>query len=163
VIGGVLANGQLDFFWNVRQGGGFPLPYVESAGFDAATIGYNARKLVWNPDLTWFYAAVAANDRDHVGMSVMAFFPTIPAAHFVGIDDDFNGAPPGWEVAFVRLGAQNWTASQSGDYLRVRTSGPQGVGWIGTGYTRQIGHYDPFFVEWRRGRDIRGTQRFEQK
>ena len=164
VIGGVLARGQLDFFWNVKQGGNFPLPYVESAGFDEQTLTYNKRKLVWNPDTTWFYAAVGADDREHVGMSVLNFSPTEQASHWVGIEDDYNPAPPpGWEVAFVRGGTQNWTSNASGDYLRARTSHPQGVGWIGTGYTRQVGRYEPHFVEWRRGRDVRGSNRFQVK
>jgi hypothetical protein len=164
VIGGVLARGQLDFFWNVKQGGDFAVPYVESAGFDEPTLTYNKRKFVWNPVISWFYAAVGADDREHVGMSVLAFTANSQPSHWVAIEDDFNPAPPpGWEVAFVRGSTQNWTANNSGDYLRARSSHPQGVGWIGTGYTRQVGRYEPHFVEWRRGRDLRGSNRFQIK
>jgi hypothetical protein len=167
VIGGVLAEGQVDFFWNAKEGGGFRLPYVESAGFDTGTLTYNARKLVFNQDLTWFYSAVGANDRGHVGMSLLLFWPSstgIDPWHCVAVDDDYNGAPPGWEVgACPGQSTQNWTANSSGDYLRARTSGPQGVGWIGSGYYRGTGRYVPYFVEWRRGRDLRGSQRFQNR
>lgn len=163
VVGAVSARGQLDFFWNVKEGNGFPLPYVESAGFDTATLTYNARKLVWTDQASWHWAAAASNDREHVGLSLMLFGALFQPAHYVAIDDDYNAAPPGWENAFVQGGTENWTANSSGDYLRAWPSAPQGVGWIGTGYTRQIGAYVPHFVEWRRGRDERGMIRFETK
>jgi hypothetical protein len=166
VIGGVLADGQVDFYWNAKEGGDFPMPFVESAGFDERTLTYNARKLVWNSELAWFYAAVGANDRAHVGMSVLAFFSAASGVdpwHCVGIDDNYNGAPPGWELSCPGISTQNWTSDTSGDYLRARTSGPQGVGWVGSGYYRGTGRYVPYFVEWRRGRDLRGLNRFQSR
>jgi hypothetical protein len=163
IIGAVLARDQLDFFWNAKEGNGFPLPYVEAAGFDTGTLSYNARKLLWFDQASWHYAAAASNDREHVGLSAMLFWTQFEPGHYVAIDDDFNGTPPGWENSFVQGGTQNWTGNASGDYLRAWSSAPQGVGWVGTGYTRQVGAYVPHFVEWRRARDERGTQRFELK
>ena len=134
-----------------------------SCSFDTASLTYNARKLVWTDVAAWHWAAAASDDREHVGLSLMLFWPQSQAAHYVAIDDDYNADPPGWENAFVQSGAEDWTANSSGDYLRAWSSAPQGVGWVGTGYTRQVGAYVPHFAEWRRGRDERGVVRFEHK
>jgi hypothetical protein len=99
---GAAAAGQIDFYWNVKEGGSFPKPYTESAGFDEATLTYNARKLVWNSGTTWFYTAAAANDRGHVALSTMEFLPGANPRHEVSLDDDYNGSPPGWSLVVVR-------------------------------------------------------------
>jgi len=159
---------QLSFFWNVREGNGFPLPYSENATFGESTLAYQSRRYVWSGAQTWFYAAAGANDRGHVALSIFRFPPAatgINPQHYVGIDDDYNGSPPGWQVFFVRGSTGVWTSSNSGDYLRARLNSPGGVGWIASGYTRDAAtaQYRPHFVEFQRGRDNRGTTRFDQQ
>src|SRR5262249_49319762 len=83
------AGDKIDFYWNVKEGNGFTLPYVESAGFFGNTIAYVQRKYLFSSTATYAYAAVGANDREHVGMSVMQFNPDTSGLnpyHVVGID-----------------------------------------------------------------------------
>jgi hypothetical protein len=156
---------KVDFFWNVRAGNGFTFPYVESAGFHGGTILQTQRRYIFNNSNTWFYAAAGANDRQHEAISVLGFFPAAAAAHFVGIDDDFNGNPPGWEVYSVFTSTGNWTTSASGDYLRARIHSPVGAGWIATGYTStgSANNYKPHYVVFGRARDAAGFTRFDQQ
>jgi hypothetical protein len=162
---GAAAAGQIDFYWNVKEGGSFPKPYTESAGFDEATLTYNARKLVWNSGTTWFYTAAAANDRGHVALSTMEFLPGANPRHEVSLDDDYNGSPPGWSLVVVKASTGVWTSSSSGDYLRARMHSPQGVQWIATGYTRDAAtaQYRPHYVVFERARDNSGSTRFDKK
>jgi hypothetical protein len=162
------AGDKIDFYWNVREGNGFPLPYVESAGFFADTIAYTLRKFIWNGGVTFFYAAAGANDREHVGLSLFQFNPVASGAnpyHLIAIDDDYNTRPPAWElyVTFTSTGA--WTASNSGDYLRARTHSPVGTAWIASGYTRNAAaaQYLPHYIVFGRARDVNGFNRFDQQ
>jgi hypothetical protein len=162
------AGDKIDFFWNVREGNGFPVPYVESATFHAGTIAYTLRKLIWNPGLTFWYAAEGANDRGHPGISVLGFYPAASGTqprHFIGIDDDYNGNPPGWEVYATYASTGNWTSSNSGDYLRARMHAPSGVAWIASGYTYNAaaGEYRPHYIVFGRLRDVNGFNRFDQQ
>jgi hypothetical protein len=157
---------KVDFFWNVRQGNGFPFPFVESIGFHGGTVLEVQRRLIWNPSFTFFYAAAGANDRQHEGISVMAFFPSgTQPQNYVGLDDDYNGNPPGWEVYATFTSTGNWTTSASGDYLRLRMHSPVGAGWIATGYTStgSANNYRPNYVVFGRARDTAGFNRFDQK
>lgn len=163
-----IAGDKVDFYWNVREGNGFPLPYVENASFQGNTLAYVSRKYIWNPGVTFFYAAAGANDRQHVGISLFQFNPVASGAnpyHILGIDDDYNGRPPGWEiyVGFTSTGA--WTASNSGDYLRARTHSPSGVAFIATGYNRNAaqGQYTPHYYVFGRARDVNGFNIFDQQ
>jgi len=173
VLGGVISSGgpagpanhQIDFFWNVAQGGSFPLPYTESAGFDVATLTYNARKLLWNGSFALWYANAAANDRGDTGVSMQVFNSGINPTEWVGIDDNFNGTPPGWEVIQGVSSTGAWTANNSGDYTRVRSYAPAGVGFVTSGWYRDgsLNAYIPFFSAWNRGRDEPGMTRFDKK
>jgi hypothetical protein len=161
------AGDKIDFFWNVRAGNGFALPYTESAGFFGNTIAYVQRKFIFSGSISWFYAAVGANDREHVGLSIMGFWPLASGTnpfHYVGIDDDFNGNPPGWEV-YSTFGGGAWTTNRAGDYLRARTLAPGGIGWVASGYSSigSSGNYRPAYIAFGRERDIPGFNRFDQQ
>ncbi len=160
------AGDRVDFYWNVKEGNGFALPYVESATFHAGTILYQQRKYIFSASLAWHWAAVGANDRDHIGLSVMGFWPAASAInpqHYVGLNDDYNGNPPGWEVYTGFGSSAPWTASSGGDYLRVRKHSPVGTAWIATGYSRQAGQYQPSYLVFGRARDLNGFNRFDQQ
>lgn len=163
------AGDKIDFYWNVEAGNGFPLPYTESAGFFGNTIQYVQRKLLAYTNATVFYAAVGADDREHVGLTGWFFQPTVNPRMVFGIDDDFNGSPQttGWELwTLGTLSSDaNWTANNSGDYLRVRTHAPNGTGWILTGSNRDLAgaEYRPTYSVWGRGRDLNGFNRFDQQ
>jgi hypothetical protein len=165
------AGDKIDFYWNVAAGNGFALPYTESAGFFGNTIAYVQRKLLAFSNATVFYAAVGADDREHVGLTGWIFWPVASATNpqmTFGIDDDFNpSADSGWELWV--LGAlssdANWNANNSGDYLRVRMHAPNGTGWILTGTNRDAGggEFRPTYSVWGRGRDLNGFLRFDQQ
>lgn len=163
---------KIDFFWNVAQGNGFPLPYVENASFHGGTINYLQRKPLAYTNLTPWYAAAGANDRQHVGLSMWGFYPAasgIQPQMLFGIDDDFNGNPAttGWELWQVGTSNSNanWAANSSGDYLRSRSHHPTGTGWILTGMRRDAAQaeFQPTYSVWGRGRDINAFNRFDQQ
>ncbi len=98
------------------------MPYVESAGFFADTIAYTLRKFIWSSCVTFWYAAAAANDREQVGLSLYQFNPVASGANpysLIGIDDDYNGRPPGWEVYITYVAGSQWARKQ----LRATTCG----------------------------------------
>lgn len=165
------ADDKVDFYWNVRQGGTFPLPYTESATFQGGALTYVTRKAIAFNNFTIFYAAVGANDREHVGLSAWGFYPaasgTNPQMVF-GIDDDFNpNANAGWELwtTGVTNSDAPWGANTSGDYLRARSHNPTGTGWILTGTTRDAAgaEWRPTYSVWGRGRDLNAFNRFDQQ
>ena len=162
------AGDKIDFYWNVREGNGFPLPYTESAGFQGNTINYVQRKFIWSNALTFFYAAAGANDREHVALSLLGFYPAatgIHPVHLVALDDDFNGNPPAWETHPIASSSGAWTTDGAGDFLRVRTHSPAGVAWIASGYVRNAtqSQYAPMFTVFGRARDLNGMARFDQR
>lgn len=165
------ADDKVDFYWNVRQGGTFTLPYTESATFQGGALTYVTRKAIAFNNLTVFYAAVGANDREHVGLSAWGFNPAASGVNpqmIFGIDDDFNpNANTGWELwtTGVTNSDAAWGASQSGDYLRSRSHNPTGTGWILTGTTRDAtgAEWRPTYSVWGRGRDLNAFNRFDQQ
>jgi hypothetical protein len=162
------AGDKIDFYWNVAQGNGFSLPYTESAGFFGNTIAYVQRKIIFNPSIAFFYTAAGANNRQHVGISLYGFWAASTGQNpcsYVGLDDDFNGNPPGWEIYATFCSTGNWTASNSGDYLRARQHSPVGEGWIATGsmYNAAANSYFPSYTVFGRQRDIPGFTRYDQQ
>jgi hypothetical protein len=81
----------------------------------------------------------------------------------VGLNDDYNTNPPGWEVYTGFGSTAAWTASSGGDYLRARKHSPVGTAWITTGYSRQPGQYQPAYLVFGRARDLNGFNRFDQQ
>ncbi len=175
VIGAVLAHNTpvpgglgaaadaVTFFWNVKEGNGFTLPYVESATFHGGTILQTFRRLVFNPAIAFFYAAAGANDRQHTALSLLAFYPSSPQPqHLFGIDDDYNSNPPGWEVYVLYTSTGNWIGNQSGDYMRGRLHSPAGGAWIVSGYTStgSGSNFRPHYAAVGRLRDLNGYTRF---
>ena len=160
------AGDKIDFYWNVRAGNGFAQPYTESAGFFGNTIAYVQRKYIFNGSNAFWYAAVGANDREHVGLSVLEFHPAasgINPRHSVGLDDDFNANAPGWELYSGFGSTAVWPNSEAGDYLRARSHNPSGVAWVSTGHSRQGGAYAPSYLVFGRERDLNGFNRFDQQ
>lgn len=160
--------GQVGFFWNVQEGGGFPKPYVNAATFRQDTLAYTGRPYWWNSGAAWFYAAASPNDRGDLGVSIFYFASTIYPRWYLGIDDDYNAAPPGWENAFAAsstgavMGASgaNW-----GDYVRVRQFNPPGTSWVATGFTStgSSNNTVPRAAWFGRGRDQRSFNYWNNK
>jgi hypothetical protein len=167
ILAGWIRNGELGFFWNVRENlaAGFPYPYVEAATFNPSGLVYSGRPLVYNSSGAWHWASAAPNDRGDLGIATHFFSSSTNPTHYVGVDDGYNGAPPGWEVYNARSSTDALPADNWGDYLRVRSFAPQGVGWVATGHTIQrVGRgiaAIPHVVHFGRERDRRGYDRFK--
>lgn len=167
VTAGWVAKGIIGFFWNVKQGGGFPYPYVNAATFRESDKVYLARPYIWSSSAAWIYGAAAPNIRGHLGIVALAAGGNVGYPRLlVGIDDDFNGAPPGWEVGTI-VSSTNWGLSNNGgegagDYLRVRQFTPVGSLWTASGYygTGSPVSYRGRFVAFGRGREQRAWNRW---
>jgi hypothetical protein len=118
---------EVGWFWNVRQGSGFPFPHIRGARF--ATTGANTPRLidepdVWNDDHAFFYPAVGVNSANHVAfLAWRAGGPSgarKPISTRAALVDDVT---PGWaSLSFNGLitsthgvGSNTW-----GDYQQVR-------------------------------------------
>lgn len=167
VTSGWVAKGVIGFFWNVKQGGAFPYPYVNAATFRESDKVYLARPFIWNGSNAWIYGAAAPNIRGDLGIAALAAGGSYGYPGFlIGIDDDFNGVPPGWEVAGI-VQSTNWGLTGSGgegagDYLRVRQFSPLGTIFTASGYygTGAPVSYRGRFVAFGRGREQRGWSRW---
>lgn len=167
ITAGWVRGNEVGFFWTVAQGAGFPYPYVNSATFNRTTFAYTGRPYIWSGGAAWIYGGAAPNVRADLGIAAYYVGGGIYPYIYVGIDDDYNGAPPGWEVAFVRASTTS-TSSNWGDYLRVRQHGPDGNGWSVSGHTTQtVATYgtvnEGTYATFGRGRDKDGYDRFRTK
>lgn len=166
------SGGEIGFFWNVKEGNGFPYPYTEAVTFNEQTKLVTGRPLIWNPNYAFHWANAAGNEMGDIGMAVTQFSPGLNPQHWVAIEDEFTANPPGWAIALARSSTRQLQADNWGDYLRVRPHEPQGVGWIATGHT--IASYidvngaavtgsQTHFVRFGRERDQRGIARYVTK
>lgn len=153
VLSGVRADGTLTWFWNVQAGSGFPLPYTNAATFDEATKDYLSRPLIWSSSTCFLYAAVHVNSRGHIGL-VVNEGTDLPDL-YVGLADDYSGAPPPWDIHKVWSSTER-PPNEWGDYNTVRPNYPGGVNFIGSGHTRTTTTDDRtqiWFVVFGRERD----------
>ena len=170
ITSGWIRGNELGFFWNVRESAaaGFAYPYINAATFDLTTLAYVGRPLIFNGSYAFHWGAAAPNVRGDLGIGLWAFYSSAYAQHIVGIDDDYNGAPPGWEIVGVIQGNAGPSQDKWGDYGRVRYFAPQGTTWVATGFIRnkpRIGpvRSQPHYVIFGRERDAAGSARFQLK
>jgi hypothetical protein len=147
-----LRNEQVVFMWNAAQGGGFPQPYVEAAGFRLWDLAYATRPLWWSGSACVHYPALSSARTDTLGLTqTYSDAGTNPSVLF-GIVDDFDAFPPGWpENYFLRLGGG--TAVRWGDYVRNSGFDPYSTGWASAGHTMSGGVPTPGFWVVNRERD----------
>ena len=117
---------EVGWFWNVRQGGGFPFPHIRGARFDADSDPTLLDEPdIWNPNFAWIYPTVGVNDRGHVGLTAYEMgggrFPK-PAATLI---DDIVPDTDWDSLAFHGIIASDSgvTANTWGDYQSVRPYG----------------------------------------
>lgn len=132
---------ELMFFWNVKQGGAFPRPYIEATKLRESDLVVTGRPFFWNANFPFHYVAAAPNARGDVGLSLFWGHPSFGFAPstLACIDDDFNGAPPGWECLALRNGTNGPSNNGWGDYVAVRPAHPATFGWQATSFTLQGG------------------------
>lgn len=165
VVAGWVAKGVIGFFWNVREGSGFPWPYVNAATFRESDRAYLGRPFIWWDTNAWLYASASPNKRGHLGIAAWWGNRTVGPTCAVGIDDDFNGDPPGWEMG-ANVAQSNRTPSNNawGDYLRVRQFEPSEKTWIVGCHIIRNGvtgaSVQPWFAFFGRERDLNSVMRW---
>ena len=124
----------LAWWWNVKQGGNFPRPYIDGAAFYEDTLnqvgGSQGRPLMWNSSTCFLYPSVAANKRGDLGVvfNYSAGSALTPAVGFA-IADDYVAAPPGFlsstcaPAAPGRRTTSGATTTRSAASTRRRTRG----------------------------------------
>jgi hypothetical protein len=132
ILAGWVAKGVIGFMWNVQEGSGFTYPYVNAATFDEATKNYLARPYAFNSSYCILYPSMSVNSRGHLGLVLN--YGSIPSI-WASMDDDYNGAPPGWQVVTVASGSFRPTDDKWGDYNTSRPMHPADVVWQGSGHT----------------------------
>ena len=163
VTAGWVAKGVIGFYWNVKQGGGFPYPYINAATFRESDRLYLSRPYIWYSGGAWMYGAAAPNIRGDLGIAALIAGGSVGYPRFqVGMIDDYG------PLAFFHVaGSTNWGLSGSGregagDYLRVRQFSPVGTIWTASGYygTGSPVAYRGKFVAFGRGRELRAWNRW---
>jgi hypothetical protein len=140
ILNGWISGGKIGFFWNVDKGGEFPWPYVNAAVFDAASMTYQGRPLLWSPDFAVLYAYASPNEKDQLGL--IATFgggeiePSIGGA-INTVNDNGNLRP--WNLIPLINGTHVPEENEWGDYLRIRPYNATESAWTATGYTLQGG------------------------
>ncbi len=156
ILGGWVSNGIIGFLWNVKQGSGFPYPYIYVVRITEGTKAFLDSPIIWSQNLGWIYGWASPNARGHLGL--VAFiagagsYPTLVA----GIYDDFTPKPPPWQFYTIRASTDGPEASCLadatkpcwGDYLRVRPLSATGYVWVASGFTLQGGRSSSSLVPW---------------
>ncbi|MGH6923102.1 MAG: hypothetical protein ACRED5_04965, partial [Propylenella sp.] len=163
---GLTRQQELWFFWNVREGGGFPLPYIDAARFRESDLVYVRRPFVWSPTTTYHYIGAASNQKGDLGIS-LAFgdSTTTHVSSMVCAEDDYSSDPPAWTSCLTsRLGSSGPANQRYGDYLRARPAYPTDGSWVATGYTLGLsGIASPRHIVFGRGRDERELRRWDSR
>jgi hypothetical protein len=124
----------LGWWWNVSEGGGFTLPYIEGAAFYednmALLPGFLGRPYVYG-GWCFLYPSFAPNIRGDLGG--VFNFSTPPNLQLINvayaIADDYFHAPPGWPVYGAAGGSGGASNAGWGDYNTTRAY-QLGTTWI---------------------------------
>jgi len=130
----------IGFWWNVKQGGNFPRPYIDGAAFFESDLtqvaGLQGRPYMYNSTDCFAYPSFAPNDRGDLGFvtnwatSGSGYKPAV----IYGIADDYALTPPGFAIR--GLNTSSWRPAQPrfGDYNTVRAFEPGGSVWTGSAH-----------------------------
>jgi hypothetical protein len=142
--------GEVGFLWNVREGGGFPNPYIDAVTFDLEALAVTGRPLLWDSRCAWQYGA-AAPEGEGLGIAAFYFCPSQPPAHAIGLADGAAGQLK-WTMAYSQKGEVPTSTVVWGDYIRVRADAR---GYFATGYTIGENGAEPFVVSFGRNPLVR--------
>jgi sugar lactone lactonase YvrE len=138
VKAGWVTSSEIGFAWDVAQGNGFSYPYVDVVTFSPTTFNYQGNPYIYNSNYAWMYPSITENTRGDLGFEVFlaggGHYPSIQ----VGMNDQYNGAPPPWYFYWGRTG-EALGQSRWGDFMTVRQFNSSGNAWIAAGYTSQAG------------------------
>ncbi len=153
----------LGWWWNAKQGGNYPRPYIDGAAFYEDTLtqvgGAQGRPLMWNSSTCFLYPSMASNKRGDLGAAFnystgSALTPSVGAA----IADDYVAAPPGWSIFGVRTSNARPSDNKWGDYNTVRRFNPTPNTWVAgahfiSGTSNCTTCASPVFFNFGRARD----------
>jgi hypothetical protein len=133
--GATLVGNELWFSWGSAKGGvnNRPHAFVQIARINATTKALIENLSIWNPGFAFFYAGLATNINNEVGVSVAmgggAKFPT----HVVGI---LTGTR---KLVTTFAGNRGPADNKWGDYLTVRRNYPNEKQFCASGYVLRSG------------------------
>lgn len=164
----------LAWWWNVKQGGSFPRPYVDAAAFYEDNLaqlgGLQGRPYIFSTTTCFLYPSMAANKRGDLGAVVNYSSGTNlrPAVMFA-LADDYTTAPPGFNAnAAVQISNARPSDNKWGDYNTARAFMPTNDTWVGgahyiPGATNCTNCSAPVFFNFGRGRDYRSWFYWQNK
>ena len=86
--------GEIGFLWNVREGGGFPQPYIDAVTFDEESLSVTGRPMLWDSKCAWQYGATAPSGPD-LAVAGFYFCASQAPAHAIGLADRRTGSHAG--------------------------------------------------------------------
>jgi hypothetical protein len=137
ITGGFVKPGVVGWYWNAKQGAGFPYPYINAATFRDSDLAYIGRPFLWSSAVAWMYGFMAPRPNGDLGIVAFygggSYYPNFAA----GVADVYSGTPPPYQMYNIvssTNGAQRW-----GDYDRVRLYAGSNLGpwWEASGYSMQ--------------------------
>ena len=115
----------LGFWWNVKQGGDFPHPYIEGVAFFEDSLtgvpGSQGRPLIYTNSTCHLYPSAASNPEGHLAMVFHYGYGANlrPAVAFTVADTDLS-TPPGFLYFLVQASKARPSDQKWGDYNTVR-------------------------------------------
>jgi hypothetical protein len=163
----------LGWWWNVKQGGAFPQPYIEAAAVfedtKALVPGVQARPLIWSSSNCFAYPSVTPNKRGDLGLIFhFGLGPDWNPDIGAGIADDFEISPPGFALYAVKSSQARPSDNKWGDYNTVREFEPTERSWVaGSHYINQTTNCSvcsrPYYFVFGRERDLESWNRWKKK
>lgn len=161
----------LAWWWNVKEGGGFPYPYINGAAFYEDGLvqvgGGYGRPYIWSSASCFAYPSAASNKRGDLGL-IFHFGPGQYKNPCVGyiIVDDFTKILPSRTAYTVRTSNSRPSTNTWGDYNTVREFEPTQKVWVaGSHYlpTTNGAAPAPVYFVFGRERDYQSWNRWRNK
>jgi hypothetical protein len=162
------------WWWNVAQGGGFALPYIDAAAFFEDTLtqvsGFAGRPYIWGADIYCFaYPSISPNKRQDLG-GVFHYSEGPDWNPYIAftIADDYTHAPPGWIFYEAQFSNARPSDNKWGDYNTVREYEPTQKVWAGAShYIQKVNDCtncgEPIYFVFGRDRDWPSWRRWKGK
>jgi len=170
----ILGRKILGWWWNVGEGGGFDLPYIDAAAFYEDNLtqvgGWLGRPYVWSGSYCFAYPSCTPNKRQDLGM-VFNYADGEDLRPDVGfaIADDYVHAPPGWSFYTVVRSKALPSDEVWGDYNTVREFEPTQKTWVAGAHFIENYTYncsrcsDPVYFVFGRERDFWSWERWRSR
>jgi hypothetical protein len=133
--GATMAGNELWFAWGSAKGGANarPNPFAQIARINAATLALIENINLWDPNSAIFYAGLATNANNEVGVSYALGGGTRYPTHVIGI---LTGTR---RYVTTFTGTRGPADNKWGDYLTARRNYPNQKLFCAAGYTLQSG------------------------